>query len=116
MKTLYTLFYLCTQAKSLWCKLHKLLNSEILLQNMPHSAFFGAPDNNKNSEILYHLHLLFKFYLFKSRDARKTSIEGLKKNEIKIYNIEKQICFKDSKKETKFEKMADTRKSIQMDY
>ena len=40
----------------------------------------------------------------------------VQKNEIKIYNIEKQICFKDSKKETKFEKMADTRKSIQMDY
>ena len=28
----------------------------------------------------------------------------MKKDEIKIYNIEKQICFNDLKKETKFKK------------
>ena len=30
------------------------------------------------------------------------SLEGLKKNVIKIHNIEKQTFFNDSKKETKF--------------
>ena len=48
--------------------------------------------------------MLFVIYLFKCREARKISLEGLKKNIIKIYNIEEQLCFKDSKKETKFKK------------
>ena len=81
------------------------MNPEIILpQNTPRSAFFGFPDNKENFEIINHLHLIFKYYLYKGRDTRKISLEGLKKNIIKIYNIEKQICFNDSGKETKFKK------------
>ena len=40
------------------------------------------------------------YYFFKFWDTRKIRLEGLKKNIIKIYNNDKQICFKDSKKET----------------
>ena len=102
-KTPIHLFYSCNQTKSLWSKLQELMNSEILLpQNTPQSAFFGFPDNKENFEIINHLHLIFKYYLFKVRDTRKASLEGLKKNVIKIYNIKKQICFNDTKKETKF--------------
>ena len=79
------------------------MNSEILLsQNMPQSIFFDFPDNKENFEIINHLHLTFKYYLFKDRDTRKISLEGLKKNTIKIYIIEKQICFNDSNREPKF--------------
>ena len=101
------------QTKSLWSKLQELMNSEMLLpQNTPHSTFLGFPDN-KNFEIINHLDLIFKYYLFKVRDTREISLEGLKKNVIKIYNIAKQICFNDSKKETKFfKKIAYTRKPI----
>ena len=101
------------QTKSLWSKLQELMNSEMLLpQNTPHSTFLGFPDN-KNFEIINHLDLIFKYYLFKVRDTREISLEVLKKNVIKIYNIEKQICFNDSKKETKFfKKIAYTRKPI----
>ena len=89
------------------------MNSEMLLpQNTPNSPFLGFPDNKK-LEIINHLDLIFKYYLFKVRDTREISLEGLKKNVIKIYNIEKQICFNDSKKETKFfKKIAYTRKPI----
>ena len=79
------------------------MNSEILLpQNTPQSAFFGFPNNKENFEIINHFLLIFKYYLFKFRDKRKISLEGLKKNVIEIYNIEKQIGFNGSKKETKF--------------
>ena len=37
------------------------------------------------------MYLTFKYYLFKSRGTRKISLEELKKNVIKICNIEKQI-------------------------
>ena len=91
------------------------MNSEILLpQNTPQSAFFGFPDNEENFEIIKHLHLTFKYYLFEVRDRRKISLEGLKENINKMYNIEKQICFNDSKKETKFKKMEYTTKIIKM--
>ena len=89
------LFYSCNQTKSLWPKLQELVNSEILLpQNTPQSAFFGFPDNKENLEIINHLDFIFKHYLCKVRD--------------KIYNIEKQVCFNDSKNETKSKKMACT--------
>ena len=93
------------QTKPLWSEFQDLLNSEIfLLQNTPKTVFFGFPDNKENFEIINHLHFIFKCYLFNSRDTRKTKKERLKKNTIKIYNIEKQIYSNNSKKETKFTK------------
>ena len=81
------------------------MNPEILLpQNTPLSAFFVFPDNKENFEIINYFHLIFKYYLFKVLDTRKISLEGLTKNVIIIYNIVKQICSKDSKKEKKFKK------------
>ena len=44
-------------------------------------------------EIMNHLYLIFQYYLFKSGIEKK-----LKKNIIKIYSIEKQVCFNDPKK------------------
>ena len=78
------------------------MNLDILLQNTPQSTVFGFPDITENIEIINYLHLIFKYYLFKVWDIRKISLEGLKKNVIKIYNIEKQICFNDSKKNKVF--------------
>ena len=79
------LFFSCNQTKSLWSKFEELLNSEILLpQNMPQSAFLSFPENKGNLEIINHRHLILKYYLFKSRDTRRISLEGLKKNIIKI--------------------------------
>ena len=89
-KTPFHLFYSCNHTRSPCSKIQELMNSEILLpQNTPEGAFFSFPDNTENFEILNHLHLVYKYYLFKSRDTRKISLERLKKNIIKIYNIEK---------------------------
>ena len=94
-------FYFCNQKKSLWSKLQDLLNSEILLPRITsQSASFGFPDNKENFEISNRLHLMLKYYLFKVWYTSKISLEGLNKNIITIYNIEKQISFNDSKKET----------------
>ena len=63
------LFYSWNQTKSLWSKLQGLLNSERLLsQNAPQSVFFCFPDNEEHFEIINHLPLIFKYYLFKGRD------------------------------------------------
>ena len=50
------------------------------------------------------MHLIVKYYLFKFWDTRKISLDGLKENITKIYDIDKQICFKNSKKEAKLKR------------
>ena len=81
---------------------------------MPQRAFFGFPDNKEHFEIINHLHIIFKCYLLKFVSTRKRSLERLRKN-MKIWNIEKQICFNNSKKEKQsFLKRAYTRKTIKM--
>ena len=72
--------------------------AKFLPQNTAQSDFFGFPDNEENFETINHFHLIFKCHLFKFQVTRKISLEELKKNIIKIYNIEKQIYFNDSKK------------------
>ena len=75
------------------------MNSEILLpQNTPQHAFLGFSDNEENFEIINDLHLIINYYLFKSRDTRKISVDGLKKNIMKIYNIEETNTFQRLKK------------------
>ena len=111
------LFYSCNQTKSLCSKLQELMNSEILLPQICHRVLSLVFQIKKeNFEIINHLHLIFRYYLFKVRDTRKICPEGLKKNIIKIYNNEKQICFSNSKKQTNkvYKKVAYTRKPIKM--
>ena len=109
------IFYFSNQTKPHWSNLQELLNSEILLpQNMPQRAFFGFPDNTEHFEIINHLHIIFKCYLLKFVNTSQRSLERLRKN-VKICNIEKQICFNNSKNEKQsFLKMAYTRKPIKI--
>ena len=83
------LFYSCNQTKSLQSKFQELLYSEKFLpQNTPLSAFFVFfSDNKQNFEIINHLHLIFKYHLFKSKDTRKINLEGLKKTIINVLLI-----------------------------
>ena len=71
---------------------------------MPQSAIFGFLNYENNSDIINHLLLTFKYYLFNSRKHKKLSLEVLKKEIVKINNIEKQICLTDFKKAWKFRK------------
>ena len=72
---------------------------------MPQSAIFDFLNYENNSDIISHLLLIFKYYLFNSRDRKKLSLEVLKKEIVKIYNIEKQICLNDFKNMRKFKKV-----------
>ena len=71
---------------------------------MPQSAIFGFLNYENNSDIINHLHLVYKYYIFNSREHKKLSLEVLKKETVKIYNIEKQVCLNDFKKTRKFRK------------
>ena len=101
------LFHGCIKTNLLWYwyKLKKSLKTKIDLPvNTPQSAIFGFLNYENNSDINNHLILIFKYYLFNSRDQKKLSLEVLKKKIVKIYNIEKQICLNNFKKTRKFRK------------
>ena len=88
-----------------WYKLKKFLKSKIDLPiNTPQSAIFGFLNYKNNSDIMNYLLFDFKYYLYNSRELKKLSLEVLKKEIMKIYNIEKQICLNDFKKTRKFRK------------
>ena len=99
------LFHGCIETNLLWYKFKKFLKTKIDLPlNTPQSAIFGFLNYENNSDTINHLLLIFKYYLFNSRGHKKLSFEVLKKEIVKIYNIEKQIRLNDFKKMRKFRK------------
>ena len=85
------LFHRCIKTYLLWYKFKKFLKAKIDLPvNTPQSAIFGFLNYENNSDIINHLLLIFKYYLFSSREHEKLGLEVLKKGIVKIYNIEKQ--------------------------
>ena len=51
-------------------KSHNQPSRSDLSEHTPQSAFFGYTNNKENFEIMNHLHFIFKYYLFKSRERR----------------------------------------------
>ena len=99
------LFNGCIKTNLLWYKLKKFLKAKIDLSvNTPQSVIFGFLNYENNSDVMNHLLLIFKYGLFNSREHKKLSFEVLKKEILKIYNIEKQICLNDFKTVLKFRK------------
>ena len=95
----------CIKTNLLWYKLKEFLKTKIDLPvNTPQSAIFGFLNYETNSDIINDLLFIFKYYLLNSRKHKKLSLEVLKKEIAKIYNIEKQICLSDFKKMRKFRK------------
>ena len=88
-ETLIHLFYSCNLCSNQNNELKNTSSTKYATD-----CFLCVPDNKESFEIINHLHLILKYYLFKV----KHRLEGLNKNIIKIYNAEKQICFNDSKK------------------
>ena len=65
---------------------------------------FGFLNYENNSDIINHLLLIFKYDLFNLKEYKKLSLEVLKREIVKIYNIEKRICLNGFKKTGKFRK------------
>ena len=69
----------------------------------PQSDIFDFLDiSNKDYLIVNHMLLLFKYYIYNSRDRKHPVFEALMKNIKNIYDIEKNSVDQDSHKKTKF--------------
>ena len=74
------LFHGYIKINLLWYKLKKILKAKIDLPvNTPQSAIFGFLSYENDSDIINHFLLIFKYYLFQSREHKKLSLEVLKK-------------------------------------
>ena len=64
---------------------------------------FGFIDTQQeNRVIIYHLLLLFKFNVYKSRDRKILIFLRLKLDIIKIRQVEKNLCRNDIQKQRKY--------------
>ena len=99
------LFHGCIKTNLLWYKLKEFLKTKIDLPvDTAQSAIFCFINYEYNSDIVNHLLLIFKYYLFNSREHKKMSLEVLKKQIVKIYSVEKQICLNNFKMTRKLRK------------
>ena len=87
------IFFDCVYVKCLWERLRmKFQNDFILLSLTPQTAILGLYNEaNDNYNLLSHILLIFKYYIYISREKRILNIDILTANLIKVKKREKQI-------------------------
>ena len=111
-ETPFHIFYECDRVKFLWSELVQCFQNTLILPTLtPQTAILGIFDsvsNNsflKNSKILInHILLIFKLYVYKSREKKFININNLIAEIRKVKRIEKEIALNNSMKTTAFRK------------
>ena len=87
------IFFDCVHVKCLWERLRmKFQNNFVLLSLTPHTAILGLHNEaNDKYNLLSHILLIFKYYIYISREKRILNIDILIANLIKAKKREKQI-------------------------
>ena len=62
----------------------------IISQNTPHNAVFGFTDHEANFQLINHLLLIFKYFIYNARENRRLDLKDLRKNINKVRNVEKR--------------------------
>ena len=86
------LFHSCLKTKQLWNKLRQYFSQFI---NIPRSTLQSSIleifDNNQHLELINHLLLIFKFYIYSVRKTKQMNFDNLKITIKKIKEIEKEL-------------------------
>ena len=92
-------FYECNITKVLWKSLISYFDKSLNLPFLsPQIAFLGFTDTYCNDILLKnHILLLFKIYVYNSRNNKKISLKNLIRNVTKVKSIEKEIAAKNEK-------------------
>ena len=104
------MFYECDRVKWLWSDLVQFLENNLILPTLtPQTAIFDFLDytNNdsifeKNKCVSNHILLIFKLYMYKSREKKLLNINNLIAEIQKIKRIEKEIALPNSMKTIAF--------------
>ena len=88
---LFHLFHSCLKTKLL-NKLRQYFSQFINIpDSTPQSSILGIFDNNQHSELINHLLLIFKFYIYSARNTKQLNFDNLKITIKKIKEIEKEL-------------------------
>ena len=100
------IFYDCIHVKSLWEKLQTKFQKDIILLSLtPQAAILGLTNEaNITYNLLNHILLVFKYYIYRSREKRILNIDNLKDKLIEIKKKEKRISVVSNNKTETFNK------------
>ena len=100
------IFAICQKTNCLWNELRLCLNNIIHIPALnPQSAIFGFFQVDRQEIlILNHILLIFKYYVYISRDSNKLLLAALMKQIKKVYLLEKKLSENDERKKTLFNK------------
>ena len=97
------LFHSCTKTTFPWTQLQFSFQNVLMIPPIaPHSTLFGFPDHEVNYHLINHILLIFKYYVYKTRENESLDLKVLKKNIHKIKNDEKQISLNKPEKRNNF--------------
>ena len=104
------MFYDCDRVKCLWSDLVQCFQNNLMLATLtPQTTIFGFLDYTNNDSILEknkclsnHILVIFKLYVYKSREKKFLNINNLIAEIRKIKRIEKDIALPNSKKTIAF--------------
>ena len=86
------LFHSCLKTKQLWNKLRQYFSKFINIpHSTPQSSILGIFDNIQSSELMNHLLLIFKFYIYSARNTKQLNFDNLMIAIKKIKEIEKEF-------------------------
>ena len=105
-ETTLHLFLNCTICNKVWLDLKNFLKNDIDIPLLsPQSAIFGFLEEDNNMFVtINQLLLLFKYFVYKSRDSKKLSFQKFLKMVQKIRDLEKIISQGNQSKEKRFNK------------
>ena len=86
------LFHSCLKTKQLWNKLRQYFSQFINIPlPTPQSSILETFDNNQYSELINHLLLISKFYIYSTRNTKQLNFNNLMITIKKIKEIETEL-------------------------
>ena len=103
-ETVFHLYFYCPNVRNLWNQLDfYLADFSLLPQTLQAAVFdFSKKDNTKNGIPYNHLFLIFKFYIYRSREKGLLNVMSLVNQIIKIKKIEKENSLYSEKKRARY--------------
>ena len=103
------LFYECNSTKYLWLQLNRYFHSDLTFHVLtPQTAILGLFNDSVSSiHLINDILLLFKLYIYKSRNKHRLNINKLFANILNIKKLEKVTAFGDAKKVATYNKKWD---------
>ena len=106
------IFYECDRVKFLWLELVQCFQNTLILPTLtPQTAILGILDSVSNNSffennkiLINHILLIFKLYVYKSREKKFININNLIAEIRKVKRIEKEISLNNSMNTTVFRK------------